>query len=275
MDERIAALAAANGWRYEVEGTPPALGAGLWEQVSGGVARDKVAGDGWETGTITGGERRASEVKQVGGFTVTTTVSVSTPVHSLRVGYLAMTLPRRLPHLVLDATSNGRELLQRPSRDQRLSLEGDFDRHFRLYAPSGYERDALYVFTPDLMALLIDETGDLDVEVRDDRLIVLRPGGFDLTDPATWARFERIRETVGRKAWSQTDLYRDDRAMLTFERPGAVPDDGAGVVAEGGRRLRRRVPRMVWFGIAVAAAALVFAATVLTIVLTQVGRAFG
>ena len=63
--------------------------------------------------------------------------------------------------------------------------------------------------------------------------------------------------------------------MLTFERPGAVPDDGAGVVAEGGRRLRRRVPRMVWFGIAVAAAALVFAATVLTIVLTQVGRAFG
>lgn len=118
MDERIAALAAANGWRYEAEGTPPALGTGLWEQVSGGVVRDKVTGDGWETGTLTGGERRASDVKQVGGFTVTTTVSVSAPVNSLRVGYLAMTLPRRLPHLVLDATSNGREVLQRPSRDR-------------------------------------------------------------------------------------------------------------------------------------------------------------
>lgn len=39
-----------------------------------------------------------------------------------------------------------------------LSLEGDFDRYFTLYCPGDYERDALYVFTPDLLALLIDES---------------------------------------------------------------------------------------------------------------------
>lgn len=282
MNEQIAALAAASGWRYEAEGNPPALGDGLWEQASSGVARDQVSGDGWEAGNITGGERSASRTEQRGRLTITRTVSVSTPERSMRIGYLAMTLPRRLPHLLLDATGNGRERRQRPTRDQRLSLEGDFDRHFHLYAPRGYERDALYVFTPDLMALLIDETGDLDVEVRDDRLIVLRPGGFDLADPATWQRFARIRATVGQKAWSQTDLYADERAApasLTLDGSSDANDeagtDATNTVAREGRRLRRRIPAMVWVGIGIAAAALALAGTVLTIVFTALARVGG
>jgi hypothetical protein len=98
-------------------------------------------------------------------------------------------LDRALPHMVLDAVQNDRKILgQRvsnlPARfdlAQRLSREGDFDRYFTLYAPADYERDALYVFTPDLMALLIDEAGSgeggsMDVEIIDDRMYVYAPG---------------------------------------------------------------------------------------------------
>ena len=156
--------------------------------------------------------------------------------------------------------------LRRPAAHQHLSLEGDFDTRFRLFVPTGYERDALYVFTPDLMALMIDETGDLDVELRDDRLIVYKPGGFDLTDPAVWRRFERIRATVGAKTWDRTDLYRDERAAPELQF------DAAGTVASGGARLRGRMPRALW---AVAAAAavfvLVFVGVAVTVLVTVAG----
>ena len=75
--------------------------------------------------------------------------------------------------MVLDARSNnglfgGTNLPSQFSKDQILSLEGDFSEYFTLYCPREYERDALYVFTPDLMALLIDQTSTFDVEIVDD-----------------------------------------------------------------------------------------------------------
>ena len=258
----LPAFAHANGLHYEDTAAPPALGASLWERVSNGIVRDKVSGEGWEAGRITGGHRSAENVEQRGRWTVTTAVTVSTPEQSIDLGYLAITLPRRLPQMVLDAGSNNRgpfsSLLNAPLASHHLSLEGDFDSHFRLYVPAGYERDALYVFTPDFMALLIDETGDLDVEIRDDHLIVYKPGGFDLTDPQTWARFERIRATVGAKAWDRTDMYVDDRMdapALQFAGTGARD------VGTSGQRLRQRAPKALWLGLGVVVIVLgVFAA---------------
>ncbi len=68
-------------------------------------------------------------------------------------GYVALRLDAPLPHIVLDAVGNnglfgGSNLPVHFGADQRLSLEGDFDRYFALYCPTGYERDALYLFTP-------------------------------------------------------------------------------------------------------------------------------
>ena len=267
----LPAFARANGFEYTPEAAPPALGTGLWEQVSSGTVRDRVSGSGWEAGRITGGSRSASRTEQRGGWTVTTSVSVSTPERSIELGYLAITLPRQLPHMILDARSNDHgpfsSLLHRPQGDQALSLEGDFDRHFRLYVPSGYERDALYVFTPDLMALCIDETGDLDIEIRDDRLIVTKPGGFDLHRINTWHRFDRIRKTVGALAWDQTDRYVDDRAQsptLVF----AAPSENE--VGPSGRRLRKRVPRVIWLVAGIFAAVVIAGGGIAAFVLSQV-----
>lgn len=162
-------------------------------------------------------------------------------------GFLAIHLDRALPNMVLDAKANdqllGSSLPVALGREQRLSLEGDFDRHFTLYCPKQYERDALYVFTPDLMALLIDEAGAFDVEIVDQWLFVYSPTPLPMGRVAVVQRMLRIIDTVGAKAIAQTDRYRDDR----------VGDFGANTVAPQGRRLRRGVPLVLigFVGVAV------------------------
>jgi len=150
-------------------------------------------------------------------------------------GFLAFKLDRALPHMLLDSTSNnslfGSNLPILFRKDQVLSLEGDFDKHFTLYCPREYERDALYVFTPDLMALLIDESAPFDVEIVDDWMFVYSSKTFSPLQPGNYERMFRVVETVGAKTLRQTQRYSDDR----------VANFAANVVAPPGRRLRSRV----------------------------------
>ena len=116
-------------------------------------------------------------------------------------------------------------------QEQRLSLEGNFDDYFTLYCPRQYERDALYVFTPDLMALLIDEASPFDVEIVDDWMFVYANVPFQTGDANMYARLFRIIDTVGAKTLTQTDRYVDER----------VGNFAANIVAPQGARLKRRV----------------------------------
>lgn len=151
-------------------------------------------------------------------------------------GFLAFKLDRQLPHMVLDSKANnglfgGSNLGVTFTKDQVLSLEGDFDRYFTLYCPREYERDALYVFTPDLMALLIDEAAPFDVEIVDSWMFVYAAKPFAMTDPVVHERLFRIVDTVGAKTLTQTERYADER----------VGDRTANIVAPPGRRLRSGV----------------------------------
>lgn len=166
----------------------------------------------------------------------------------LRVGtslgwYLAVPLERPLPHMVLARRGSG---FDRSVHGVRLSLEGDFDRYFDLVVPPGYEHDALYVFTPDLMALLIDHAAHADAEIID-RWAVFYPHfpmKRELWDDESLHRWMRgVVDTVGRKAASRSTNYRD-------ERPGA---DGARVGVRG-RRLRTAAGALVALPIVLATA---------------------
>ncbi|RLP83130.1 hypothetical protein D9V34_07815 [Mycetocola lacteus] len=142
--------------------------------------------------------------------------------------FLAVRLSAHLPHIVLDARANNRLGTTLPlslARDQILSLEGDFDRHFTLYCPRAYERDALQLLTPDLMALLIDHAAPFDVEIIDDYLFVYatRP-----LDAHILERLLDVGDTVAVPAAAQGAHYRDERST--------VP--AAGLVDLPGRRLR-------------------------------------
>jgi hypothetical protein len=227
----LTAFARANGMSHEPNASATQHRGALFDYLQNPEVTDRfTTADGRvEVGNIegtVGGSQSSTDGN------VTFTVSYNTT--SVRsYGYLALRLERALPHLVLDATRNDRTFgssIPMPiAGGQTLSLEGDFDQHFVLHSPVGYERDALYVFAPNLMALLIDETGDFDVEIVDDMLYAYANKPFELTDATVWQRLGRIVEVVGSKTLRQTNRYSDDRV------------EADGVVGEDGRRLQMGV----------------------------------
>lgn len=157
-------------------------------------------------------------------------------------GYCSIRLSTRLPNIVLKSTTGGISQLTLqavPVGAQRLSLEGDFDSHFTLYCPEGYERDALYLFTPDVMARLIDSVHGFDVEIIDDWLFLVRTSDVVTLRPDTWTGLvdatNALLEKIGR--WER---WREDREP---DAPDSHPLLVTGVpsseqVAAPGRRLR-------------------------------------
>lgn len=216
---RMSRFAAANGLAYASESPGPSYPGAIFDLGSSRQVTDHFC-------TTT------ERYLDFGNYRYVTGSGKSRTTHQW--GFLALHLDRALPHMVLDSLANNglfgsTNLPAVFSREQVLSLEGDFDRYFTLYCPAEYERDALYVFTPDLMALLIDEAAPFDVEIIDQWMYVYSARPFPLADPTTYQRLLRIVSTVGAKTLTQTDRYVD-------ERIGAFEPN---IVAPQGQRLRR------------------------------------
>lgn len=154
--------------------------------------------------------------------------------------YACVALERKLPHIVLDAKANdlglfGSNLPSELKVNQEVQLEGDFQRYFTVYAPRQYDIDVRYILTPDVMALLVDESAAVDVEIIDDRLyFYIR--SLRMTHRAAMERLVRLSMLVGQKIYRQTDYYVDDR-MAGARQVNAVHT--------AGRRLQRSVTRMM------------------------------
>ncbi len=76
-------------------------------------------------------------------------------------------LPVELPHLYFDSRAK-RDVVGTYyyfEDSQKLSLEGNFDKCFTLYAPKGHARLTLSIVTPDFMQTLIGVAKDYDVEI--------------------------------------------------------------------------------------------------------------
>lgn len=154
-------------------------------------------------------------------------------------GYVAITLDRRLPHLLLDAKANDKSVFGirtsnlpvELAKDQRLSLGGEFDDAFTLYAPVDYGRDAFQIFAPDLMALFLDRLGAFDVEIVDDSMFVYG-GRFDLLDPTTYDWLQELVATVVARTVHRTSRYSDDFALLETDPAATQPTTGAETAPE-------------------------------------------
>jgi hypothetical protein len=169
-------------------------------------------------------------------------------------GWIKIGLRRPLPHIIVRATRRGTlafAVAAVPDSGQRLSLEGDFDEHFDLYCPEGYEADALYLFTPDVMAQAIDAAGGWDIEIVDDLLLLVHPRDVVTTDPARWAEVMCTADAFATKLeqwerWRETQL-RDDPAVEEARLDMAQ-------VAPAGRRLRTSWGLAAWLSFALVAA---------------------
>ncbi|MFT4283908.1 MAG: hypothetical protein QM598_03620 [Protaetiibacter sp.] len=217
---RLARFAEANGFAFSPRNADPSYPGLIFRVGRRRHALDHIV-------------RTAPRFLDIGNFRYTTGSGKNQKTRTW--GFMALHLDRRVPHMLLDARANdflGSNLPASFSKDQVLSLEGDFDHHFTLYCPREYERDALYVFTPDLMALLIDEAGAFDVEVIDDWMFVYSQAPFRMGDGPTLLRLLRIVDTVGAKTVDRTDYYADER----------IGDRAVNLVAPQGARLRRGIP---------------------------------
>lgn len=254
---RLDRFATANGMSYLPAVPSPALPGMIF-----GVGSSRSSSD------LVRGER--PRFVEFANYQYTTGSGKNRTTH--RWGYVAIKLDVPLPHIVLDATSNnglfGSNLPATFDKDQRLGLEGDFDEFFSLYCPAGYERDALYLFTPDIMARFIDNAAALDVEIVDDWLFLYGKREFSGLDPATWAwlfsavaalldkfaqwarwRDERLQSdaaaaAIGGSAGAGHDVA-DVTSAASAALPFAAPPESLRPppgVALTGRRLKRGVP---------------------------------
>ncbi len=277
---RLDRFARANAMRYEPRLDAPALPGMIFSLGNSRHSSDLVRGD-------------RPRFVEFANYRYTTGSGKNQQTHHW--GYVAVKLDTPLPHIVLDATSNnglfGSNLPLTFDKDQRLSLEGDFDEYFSLYCPADYERDALYLFTPDIMARFIDNAAALDVEIVDDWLFLYAKRDFSTLDPATWAWLFSVVGALLDK-FAQWARWRDERlaaaaAAMTDAAPlgSATAAVGAGAggaasvpftppldalrpppgVAPEGRRLQRGVP---WVPIIVGGVMVLFW------IFTQIGPAF-
>ena len=115
-------------------------------------------------------------------------------------GFVAVRLVGDVPHMVLQSQRLRFTVLGSLPMDmvanQRLDLEGDFPSHFSLFVAPGGEREALYLFTPDLMALFVDEIADLHVETVGNWLFVYVPCDLRGVSPAAYERLFGIADHV-------------------------------------------------------------------------------
>ncbi|NYE18521.1 hypothetical protein [Microbacterium immunditiarum] len=196
---RLDRFAGANGMTFEPQHAAPPLPGMIFSIGTSRVATDLVRGT-------------RPRFVEFANYQYVTGSGKNRTTHNW--GYVAVKLDVPLPHIVLDATGNnsvfGSNLPAAYKATQRLSLEGDFDRHFSLYCPEGYERDALYLFTPDIMARFIDNAAALDVEIVDDWLFLYAKRPLSTLDAATWAwLFSAVGALLDK--FAQWARWRDDR----------------------------------------------------------------
>ncbi|MEN0023379.1 MAG: hypothetical protein AAGC61_08860 [Microbacterium sp.] len=244
---RLDRFARANGMTYEARIADPPLPGMIFSLGRSRVSTDLVRGTN-------------PRFVEFGNYQYTVQSGKNSTTY--RWGYVAVKLDVPLPNIVLDAKGNnafGSNLPASFQREQRLSLEGDFDKYFTLYCPAGYERDALYLFTPDIMARFIDNAAELDVEIVDDWLFLYTQRRASTLDPATWSwLFGAVGALITK--FDQWARWRDDRlreeaasapasvvpavdpqtasAQLPFAPPAGLLAPPPGVAAEG-RRLKR------------------------------------
>lgn len=172
---RLSRFAAANAMTYEDHVRDPAL-PGLIFDVGQSRHSDRL---------VRGHSPRFVEF---GNYMYTSGTGTREATH--RWGYVAMKTDLPLPHIVLNALGNngwGTKLPTSFKKYRRLPLEDDFDKHFGLYCANGYEQDALYLFTPDIMARLFGDAAQLDVEIADGWLFLYSKRKVSTLDAATWA----------------------------------------------------------------------------------------
>lgn len=205
------------------------------EYISGPVKKDReglIFNEGHSRNISEGFRAKNHDFMEIGNYTYITGSGKNSQTH--RYGFISISLPRRLPHILLDSVKNNymgfmSNLPGYLRNNQKLMLEGNFNDYFTLYVPEGYGRDALYVLTPDIMRMFIEQAEEYDIEIVDDVLYVYTSGSFDLANQASLEKLFAMAAKIKAEIHHQTDYYADER----------IGNRGVNVVSRQGQRLKK------------------------------------
>ena len=119
-------------------------------------------------------------------------------------------MSRKVPNMIVNPSGDGIRLDTHEYVVQKLATEGGND-HLQIFVSPDYHTDALYIFTPDVLAVMDQFGSKFAYKFYDDELEIYAPAEV-LTSG------ERIREAcllavnVARQVRQQAVRYRDDRA---------------------------------------------------------------
>lgn len=167
-------------------------------------------------------------------------IGYANAAQNFKYGYIRIQQQRQLPHVVLIGHKDAdlrplKSLMVDFKKQQNFELEGDFYKYFTVYAPHKYEADALYILTPDVMAALVDNAQDYDIEIIDNELYLYRTTPFDLSTEQDIAEALDICRIIGDEVDRQTDYYADQK----------IDDRSINEITNQGHRLRQRGDRLV------------------------------
>ena len=142
-----------------------------------------------------------------------------------KFGLIAIDLKKELPTIYINSKINDGNVygqlitggLGGYKRSQKFDLEGDFNNYFNVYAPKDYQRDALYVLTPELMAHIVDYAKDFDLEIVDNYLKLYRPNRLIEYKETDLDYIFTIIMYFGKEFTQNTKRYKDDRKNLDDE----------------------------------------------------------
>ncbi|MDR2320732.1 MAG: DUF2157 domain-containing protein [Microbacterium sp.] len=213
---RLAMFAGANGWAYAdlLQGTrrPGSAFTRMRRSVERGVVASEDPRIPFELGLA----------RSVGGRDEAATVQRP-------FAFIELPLPAKVPHIVL--RNRRRSIVPTLGLGgARMDLEGHFASTFQLLVPEGYQRDALYIFTPDLMARVLDLGAGAELELVEDRAYVYLPGSTRFDRPDVMQGTVQLAEELHRRFAARTGPYRDENTG-----PIARPEGVA--IGLGGQRL--------------------------------------
>lgn len=93
-------------------------------------------------------------------------------------GVIEISLPKEVPQIFIEEKTNhfqGDDVLNIFKSHNLIQLEGDFNKHFNVYAAPNYQIEELTLLNPAFMAALGDRTDTFHVELVDKRAYIYMP----------------------------------------------------------------------------------------------------
>jgi hypothetical protein len=144
-------------------------------------------------------------------------------------------LPRSLPHIILkNRRSRIIPLVGARRANATLMLEGDYADNYTLYCPKDYEADALYIFTPEVIAAIYDFAADAELELVDDNLYLYTGSRTPFVKPDKLTEMLDLLMKLDARFDKRAKRYKDAGASLDY----AVGQTPAGAISQRARRLK-------------------------------------